>query len=237
MGKLFEFKNVKITLKGQVLFENISFVFNEGERLMLSGENGSGKSLLLELIALGKSKDLCERYSGLEVTGEIVDANENDLLNPETERKIAYVAQSEETYKNSTLLKQAEIAANGVGIDLDEQKLDYYLERFGLVEKKKQKLKNNLSLGQGKLVHIITRLLKLPATNILLLDEPLNHLSFKNSKILNEIILDEIKNNPDLSIIMVSHCRAISFVDQKIEYNYDSSCMEKKEYRSYDCFE
>ena len=99
------------------------------------------------------------------------------------------------------------------------------MERFGLVEKKKQKLKNNLSLGQGKLVHIITRLLKLPATNILLLDEPLNHLSFKNSKILNDIILDEIKNNPDLSIIMVSHCRAISFVDQKIEY------------RSYDCFE
>ena len=68
MGKLFEFKNVKITLKGQVLFENISFVFNAGERLMLSGENGSGKSLLLELIALGKSKDLCERYSGLEIT-------------------------------------------------------------------------------------------------------------------------------------------------------------------------
>ena len=237
MGKLFEFKNVRITLKDQVLFENISFAFNEGDRYMLMGENGSGKSLLLELVALGKTKDLFERYDGLQVTGEIIDAYGNDLLDPETERKIAYVAQTEDTYKNATLLKQAKIAANGVGIDLDEEKLDYLLERFGLTAKKNQKLKNNLSLGQGKLVHIITRLLKLPATNILLLDEPLNHLSFKNSKILNDIVLEEIKNNPNISIIMVSHCRAISFVNQKIEYNYDDNCMEKKEYHSYDCFE
>ena len=237
MGKLFEYKNVLITLKDQVLFENISFLFNEGDRYMLMGENGSGKSLLLELVALGKTKDLFERYDVLQVTGEIIDAYGNDLLDPETERKIAYVAQTEDTYKNTTLLKQAKIATNGVGIDLDEEKLDYLLERFGLTAKKNQKLKNNLSLGQGKLVHIITRLLKLPATNILLLDEPLNHLSFKNSKILNDILLEEIKNNPNLSIIMVSHCRAISFVNQKLEYNYDENCMEKKEYHSYDCFE
>ncbi|MCR5456955.1 MAG: ATP-binding cassette domain-containing protein [Clostridiales bacterium] len=237
MEKLLEFKNVRITLKNRVLFENISFIFHEGERLMLSGENGSGKSLLLELIALGMSKDLCERYSGLEVTGEILDANGNDLLDPETGRKVAYVAQSEETYKNSTLVKQAEIAANGVGIDLDEDKLDYLLDRFGLSEKKNQKLKNNLSFGQGKLVHIITRLLKLPATNLLVLDEPLNHLSFKNSKVLNDIMLEEIKNNPKLSIIMVSHCNAISFVNQKMVYDYDTNRMVKKQYHSYDCFE
>lgn len=237
MEKLIEFKNVHIELKGQVLFENISFVINEGDRFMLTGENGSGKSLLLELIALGMSGDLLNRYSGLEITGEIIDANGNDLLDPETERKISYVAQSEEIYKNSTLLKQAEIAANGVGIELDEEKLDYLLERFGLASKKKQRLKNNLSLGQGKLVHIITRILKLQATNILLLDEPLNHLSFKNSKILNEIILEEIAKKPNLTIVMVSHCRAISFVNKTLQYNYDTSSMEIKDYHSYDCFE
>ena len=35
---------------------------------------------------------------------------------------------------------------------------------------------------------------------------------------------------------MVSHCRAIGFADNKTEYNYDTSCVEKKEYHSYACF-
>ena len=51
------------------------------------------------------------------------------------------------------------------------------------------------------------------------------------------IKMEDITNNPNISIIMVSHCRAISFVNQKLEYNYDKNYMEKKEYHSYDCFE
>ena len=61
--------------------------------------------------------------------------------------------------------------------------------------------------------------------------------NFKNSKTLNEALFEKIKNNPSLSIIMVSRCRAVGFVDNKTEYNYDTSCVEKKEYHSYACFE
>lgn len=237
MKKLIEFKNVHISLGNEILFEDISFSINEGERFMLTGKNGSGKSLLLELIALGYTNDLKRRYKGLVVTGHIYDENGQDLLDPKVERSISYVTQTEDFYRNSTLYKEAEIACHGSGLTLDEEKLDQLLEAFELTRKKHQKLKNNLSLGEGKLVHLITRILQLGSSKILLLDEPLNHLSFRNSKVFNDIMLQEIAKHPALTIVMVSHCRAISFVNKAIQYNYATPCMEKREYKSYDCFE
>ena len=237
MKKLIEFKNVHISLGNEILFEDISFSIYEGERFMLTGKNGSGKSLLLELIALGYTNDLKSRYKGLVVTGHIYDENGQDLLDPKTERSISYVTQTEDFYRNSTLYKEAEIACHGSGQPLNEDKLDQLLEAFELTRKKHQKLKNNLSLGEGKLVHLLTRILQLGSSKILLLDEPLNHLSFRNSKFFNDIMLQEIANNPALTIVMVSHCRAISFVNKAMQYNYTSACMEEKKYKSYDCFE
>lgn len=237
MKKLIEFKNVLISLGNEILFEDISFSIYEGERFMLTGKNGSGKSLLLELIALGYTNDLKSRYKGLVVTGHIYDENGRDLLDPKTERSISYVTQTEDFYRNSTLYKEAEIACHGSGLTLDEEKLDQLLEAFELTRKKYQKLKNNLSLGEGKLVHLLTRILQLGSSTILLLDEPLNHLSFRNSKVFNDIMLQEIANHPTLTIIMVSHCRAISFVNKAMQYNYKIARMEEREYKSYDCFE
>ena len=96
MKKLIEFKNVHISLENEILFEDISFSIYEGERFMLTGKNGSGKSLLLELIALGYTNDLKSRYKGLVVTGHIYDENGQDLLDPKTERSISYVTQTED---------------------------------------------------------------------------------------------------------------------------------------------
>ena len=80
------------------------------------------------------------------------------------------------------------------------------------------------------------KILKLKKADILLLDEPLNHLSFQNSKVLNEIINEEILNNPKLSIIMISHCRAMSFPEKAIVYNPEKKDLIISNYTSYDCF-
>ena len=237
MKECIEFKNFGVTLKGKELFRGLSFKISRGGKYMLSGENGSGKSLLLELIAIGASRDLAERYEGIEITGEILDSQGRSLLDPRTERKIAYVAQTESIYKNATLYEQARIACHGIGIEPDEDKLDYLLERFGMSEKKHRKLKNDLSMGQGKIVHLITRILKLPAADIMLLDEPLNHLSFGNSRVFNELMMEEIRKKPDLTVVTVSHCRALSYADRGLEYNSAENRMDETLYSSYDCFE
>lgn len=230
------FENLTVNLKNRTLFQNLNFSIDEGTRYIFLGPNGIGKSLLLELIFLGNSNELAERYKGLSVSGRILNENGEDLLNPRTKRKISYVAQNEDFYKNSTIKGICETACAGVGLVLNETRLDTFLKEFGIFDKKNQKIKNNVSFGEGKIVHIISRLLKLDATNILLLDEPLNHLSFKNSKIFNDLICKEIERNPKLTIVMVSHCRAMNFTDQAMVYVTDQRNIVFKPYHSFDCF-
>lgn len=238
MEKLLEFKNVRISLNEKVLFPKINFVIYKGDKYIFLGKNGSGKSLLLELIFGGYSKELKLRYSGLKVEGEIIDAEGNNLLNPMTEqKKISYVTQNEEPYNNATFLSEGKTACRGVGIEFDEKRFDNLLERFDLMAKKNEKIKKNASCGEAKIIHLITRILQLDATNILLLDEPLNHLSFQNSKVFNDIIEEIASARPDLTIIMISHCRAVNFAEKVMQYNYETQVMEIKPYKPYNCFD
>lgn len=237
MEKLLEFKNVRISLNEKVLFPEINFVIYKGDKYIFLGKNGSGKSLLLELIFGGYAPGLRGRYSGLKVEGEITDAEGNDLLNPKTKPKISYVTQSEEFHKNATFLDAGKTACNGMGIEFDEKRFDTLLERFGLLAKKNEKIKKNASCGEAKIIHLITRILQLDATNILLLDEPLNHLSFQNSKVFNDIIEEIASARPDLTIIMISHCRAVNFAEKVMQYNYETQVMEIKPYKPYNCFD
>lgn len=236
MAEQIKFENLTIRLKDRILYENLNFSISDGDRYIFLGPNGIGKTLLLEMIFLGNSRELNERYRGLQVTGGILDANGEDLLNPSTRRRYSYVAQGEDFYRGMTIKEICETACRGVGIDLNENKFDTLLDAFGIADKKNLKIKNNVSFGEGKIVHLISRLLKLDASNVLLLDEPLNHLSFKNSKVLNELLREEIKVNPNLVIIMVSHCRAMDFTDRAMVYNQENRSIQFKSYRSYDCF-
>lgn len=237
MEKLIEFKNVKISLNRRMLYPDINFVINKGDRYMLLGKNGSGKSLLLELIFGGFTNELKHRYGGLKVEGKILDVEGNNLLDPAVHRKISYVTQNEDFHNNGTFLSEGKTACRGVGIDFDEEWFDELLEKFELKTKKYEKIKKNVSCGEGKIIHLITRIQKLSATNILLLDEPLNHLSFQNSKVFNDIIEEIAMENPDLTVIMVSHCRAVSFTDKVMQYNYEKQVMETRSYKAYNCFE
>ena len=240
MEKVLEFVNVKISLNEKVLFPNINFVINKGDRYMLLGKNGAGKSLLMELIFLGYSNILKEKYQGLSVEGEILDAEGRNLLDPAAHRKMSYVTQEEDFHKNWTFWDAGETACNALDIDFDKAtkaQFDELLERFELKNKKNEKIQKNVSCGEGKIIHLITRILQLKAANILLLDEPLNHLSFQNSKVLNDVIEEVVQENPELTIIMISHCRAVNFVDKVIRYNYEKQEMEVYVYQAYNCFE
>lgn len=236
MGEQIIFDNFSVKLKERVLYQDLNFAIEDKDRYIFLGPNGIGKSLLFELTFLGNSRELNSRYRNLSVSGRILDATGNDLLNPSTPRQIAYVTQGEDFYRGMTIREICETACRGVGLNLNDERLDYLLNRFGISEKKNLKIKNNLSFGEGKIVHVISRLLKLDAVNTLLLDEPLNHLSFRNSKVLNDLIQEEIKRNPNLVVIMISHCRAMDFTNKAMVYNMKSRSIDIKPYKSYDCF-
>ncbi len=228
--------NLSVSLKGKQLYKELNISIEEGEHFVFLGPNGIGKTLLLEFMCMGNCNDFAARYKGVSVTGRILDKNGENLLDPGVKRKIAYVSQNEDFYKNMTVKEICATSCSGIGLELDEEKMDYYLKRFDLLEKKNQKIKNNVSFGEGKIVHIVSRMLKLGAAELFVLDEPLNHLSFKNSKVFNELILDEIASNPKLTIIVVSHCRAMSFAEKALVYTTENNGLSIKPYHSYDCF-
>ena len=143
--------------------------------------------------------------------------------------------QNGEFYRNSTVLSEIKSACNGVEMDFDETKLDFLLNKFEMSDKKKVKIKNGLSDGEKKIVQILCSLFTLEKTKILLLDEPLNHLSFKNSKIFNDIMLEEIKKKNNLTIIMISHCKPVNFVECNIYYDKQQHKKKRIKYKSYDC--
>ena len=89
MAEQIRFKNLTVRLKDRVLYENLDFSINDGDRYIFLGPNGIGKSLLLEMLFLGNSRELNERYRGLQVTGSILDAKGEELLDPSTRRQNA----------------------------------------------------------------------------------------------------------------------------------------------------
>lgn len=237
MKRLLEFRNVTISINDDILYTDLNLVINEGDRFIFLGPNGVGKSLLLKLISLGYSRNLQSEYKGLRVKGQILDKSGNDLLDPSVARKhISYSEQMDTPYNNTTIFEEAETACAGSEIDLDEAKLDRLLDTFNLSKKKKKRIKGNVSGGEGKLIQLITRILKLQKADILILDEPLNHLSFENSRKFNDVIIEEIKTKPELAIIMVSHCRAANFTDKALVYDRTSKNLRIVEYSAYDCF-
>lgn len=237
MKKLLEIKNVTISINSEILYDNLNLIINEGDRFIFLGPNGVGKSLLLKLISLGYSKNLQNEYKGLTVTGQIFDRDGKDLLDPNTDRKhISYSEQIDIPYNNTTIFEEAETACVGSEIDLDEHELDALLETFNLKNKKRKRIKGNVSGGEGKLIQLITRILKLQKADLLILDEPLNHLSFENSRKFNDVIIERIKKKPELAIVMVSHCRAANFTDKALVYDKSNKNLIIKDYVAYDCF-
>lgn len=91
-------------------------------------------------------------------------------------------------------------------------------------------------VGAGKMIHLICVALKLKVCPVLLLDEPLNHLSFRNSQLFNKLINEIISKNPELAIIMVSHCRAVDFTQKVLIYDMPTKNIKTSEYLPYNCF-
>lgn len=79
-----------------------------------------------------------------------------------------------------------------------------------------------LSGGQKKIVEILVALMRAKSQNIklLLIDEPFNHLDIKNIKKTVELILEARKSNPDLAIIVTTHCMAFPTPCSGINGNY-----------------
>ena len=182
----------------------VSLVVPTGEFLALLGSSGSGKSTLLNLIAG------LDRPSSGSVIAEGQDLSKMSSLELARYRRqtVGMVFQSFNLLPRMTLEENVELPLRLAEVDRSERaaRVREALERVGL-EKRIGHRPSELSGGEQQRTAIARALVNRP--KILLADEPTGNLdSATGESIL--ALLREIQKNPGMTIIMVTHERALA---------------------------
>ncbi|NGX58509.1 MAG: Energy-dependent translational throttle protein EttA [Chlamydiae bacterium] len=143
-------KGVKVEIDGKVLINSLTENLCPGDRVILQGPNGCGKSCLLRMLA-------SQKFDSVSYSPQV---------------RIGYLSQEPE-FSNESI---SVIEYLQKRFSLPEHKLRSRLNQIGLIEGRYigQKIAT-LSLGQKRRFQLLE--LMLDEVNVLLLDEPTNHLA------------------------------------------------------------
>ena len=176
---MLELKNITISLKhdGRCIADNFSFTLNRGEKAVIIGEEGNGKSTLLKFIY---QQNLIEKYC--HCSGDVITKDKMAYLPQIMEESCAGITLAE-YFENTEYYMHTDILARlGLSIDfiLSEQKLG--------------------TLSGGEKVKVQLAQLLMGEPDILLLDEPTNDLDISTLQWLEAFIADS-----RLPILYISH--------------------------------
>ena len=164
---------------GPPVFEDVSFDLGRGERLLVLGLNGAGKTSLLRILAGATQANIGDIQWGYNVAVGYF-AQEHDTIDPE----------------QSLMWHMRRELPNGSG--LTETQLRALLGMFGLQGSKV--FQESGSLSGGEKTKLTLAMLMVGRNNVLLLDEPTNNLDPAS----REAVAEALENWPG-AIIMVSH--------------------------------
>ena len=160
-----ELQNVTFNYDGaENLYEKLSFTLNRGEKFLVVGENGIGKSTLLKLIV-----------------GKLQPKDGSVIINQKTE--IAYYAQELEI-----LDERRTIIENVQSYDYTDTEIRGILSNFLFHDDDINKQVSVLSPGEKARVALCKILMK--RANVVILDEPTNHFDPETQKIIGENFKD-----------------------------------------------
>ena len=212
-------ENLTKSFGDKLLFEDISFGINAGQKTALIARNGYGKSTLLNIL-----------------TGK--ELPDNGKVTFRGDVKMAYLPQTPDFHRHQTVRSFVEAAEKPETVESwdFEQKVEEVLSRLE-VDKLMDRAMDSLSGGEQKKV-ALSRIL-IDDTNLLLLDEPTNHLDIAMIEWLEDFL-----SKQRLAILMVTHdryfldnvCQDIIELDNSQLYHYRGTYdyyMEKKAERQY----
>ena len=212
---------------GQTLFQDISFVINEKDRIALMGKNGAGKSTLLKILAgerepskgtvscpkemkvaylpqhllLEDNRTVFEEtsmaFSEINEMGKQIDA-----LNEELTTRTDYESDSYmELIERVSALSEQFYSIVEINFDADIEKT---LLGLGFVREDFNRKTSEFSGGWRMRIELAKILLRRP--DVILLDEPTNHLDIESIQWLEDFLINSAK-----AVVIISHDRA--FVD------------------------
>ena len=195
-------ENLTKSYGDKLLFENISFGINAGQKTALIARNGYGKSSLLNII-----------------TGSVLQ--DEGRITFSREARMAYLPQNPHFGGHTTIRQYISSAEKAEDEDewTYEHRVEEILSRLG-INNLDQSI-DTLSGGEQKKV-ALSRIL-IDNVNLLLLDEPTNHLDIQMIEWLEDFL-----NKQRLAILMVTHdryfldhvCQDILEIDNSTLYHY-----------------
>lgn len=214
MASYLQIENISKSYGPKVLFENIGFNINEGDKIALIAPNGTGKTSLMRILA-GKDKS----DSG----GRIMFLKQI---------RIAFLEQEYEYDPSSTLFDQVMASSKSFTEALDDEHLFEYelrvtriLTEFGLEGTQHM---SELSGGEVKRV-AITQMLATEA-DFFIMDEPTNHLDTDAIEYLENYL-----SHSRCTLFMVTHDRY--FLDRVcntvMEMDHGAIYIYKGDYENY----
>ncbi len=219
--------DISVQFGGTTLFSDVSFAINENDKIALMGKNGAGKSTLLKIIA-GQSKPSTGNISApkeaviaylpqhllttdtatvVEETskafGEVFKMKaEMDAINEQLTIRTDY--ESDEYMKlieHVSDLSEKYYAIEEVNYEAEVEKI---LIGLGFVREDFSRPTSEFSGGWRMRIELAKILLQKP--DLILLDEPTNHMDIESIQWLEDFLINSAK-----AVVVISHDRA--FVD------------------------
>ncbi len=203
----------------QVIFNDVSFTLQSGERIGLVGKNGSGKTTLFEIMAGRMETDSGVVTASKACTIDYVEQEKEEYLNLTLFEFVASAREDLLGMRREIALLESELAENPrddrrverLGelqnqFEIDggfsfENEVAAILEGLGFEKERRKDLIRNFSGGEKNRAALARALAG--KGNLLLLDEPTNHLDIDSTTWLEEYL-----QNTGKSFIAVSHDRA-----------------------------
>lgn len=218
---------VTVEFGGTTLFDNISFVINEKDRIALMGKNGAGKSTLLKILAgdrqATRGKVSAPKETVIAYLPQHLMTNNERTVFDETSQAFAHLFEMEAEIEalNKEMAERTDYDSDSYydlidrvstlsekfyTIDLTNfaEDVEKILLGLGFLRDDFQRPTKEFSGGWRMRIELAKLLLKKP--DVLLLDEPTNHLDIESIQWLEEFLISNGQ-----AVVVISHDRA--FVD------------------------
>ena len=184
---MIQLNNVSKEIRGQKILSNITYKFEKGMIYGLYGPNGSGKTMILRMLA-----GLIHPTEGTVEMGQKI--LHKDVSFPPS---VGIIIENMEMLQQLTAFENLEVLA-GIKKIATKQDIENALKRVGLDSNKPVK---KYSLGMRQRLNVAQAIFEKP--DLILLDEPTNALDENGVKLIHKILEEEKERGA--CIVMATH--------------------------------
>ena len=237
--------NLKVEFGVKPLFDNVSFVINDKDRIALVGKNGAGKSTMLKIIC-GLQKPTSGNVAipndtTIGYLPKVMNLQDDTTVREETQKAFADISHMKERVDrlNAELAERTDYESESymelvqkftaeherymmMGAENYEAEIERTLTGLGFVRSDFDRPTSEFSGGWRMRIELAKILLRRP--DVLLLDEPTNHLDIESIQWLERFLQQSAK-----AVVLVSHDRA--FINNVTNRTLEITCGHVTDYK------